>query len=268
MSSSLLYFSGTKSHVRTVFKLLLFLQDLDLWGLFRTKFKQLQDSEWGSSFHWTSSHHLPMWHQLQSAWSALLTFQCDLKWCCTGIYQSEGVIEAGKKLPIVDVGSAFYPNMVRSLRKIPSQWNQTQNIPTQPRTDSTPRSCSTTRAARTRWGSTGAGSPTWSPSTPSCPGRRWETSRSSSKSLDKHWLKDADKCQKVEINPNVKVTDCYGLHHLSTLKEERAPAIQKGFLFTCTCQVAASSSSLSSSFIIIINVIMQLLSLPPIPNFV
>ena len=34
-----------------------------------------------------------------------------------------------------------------------------------------------------------------------------------------------------------KVTDCYGLHHLSTLKEERAPAIQKGFLFTCKCQV-------------------------------
>ena len=50
-------------------------------------------------------------------------------------------------------------------------------------------------------------------------------------------FKDADKCQKIAINPNVKVTDCYGLHHLSTLKEERAPAIQKGFLFTCTCQV-------------------------------
>ena len=31
---------------------------------------------------------------------------------CLGIYQAEGVIEAGKKLPIVDVGSAFYPNMV------------------------------------------------------------------------------------------------------------------------------------------------------------
>ena len=30
----------------------------------------------------------------------------------SGIYQAEGVIEAGKKLPIVDVGSAFYPNMV------------------------------------------------------------------------------------------------------------------------------------------------------------
>merc|ERR1712039_214088 len=36
--------------------------------------------------------------------------------------------------------------------------------------------------------------------------------------------------------PGEEVTDCYGLHHLSTLKEERAPAIQKGFLFTCTCQ--------------------------------
>ena len=33
------------------------------------------------------------------------------------------MIEAGKKLPIVDVGSAFYPNMVRSLRKIHSQPN-------------------------------------------------------------------------------------------------------------------------------------------------
>ena len=43
---------------------------------------------------------------------------CSSKYCrhlsktFSGIYQAEGVIEAGKKLPIVDVGSAFYPNMV------------------------------------------------------------------------------------------------------------------------------------------------------------
>jgi len=39
-------------------------------------------------------------------------FQCGINYNQHGIYQAEGVIEAGKKLPIVDVGSAFYPNMV------------------------------------------------------------------------------------------------------------------------------------------------------------
>ena len=28
------------------------------------------------------------------------------------MYEAQGAIEAGKKLPLVDVGAAFYPNMV------------------------------------------------------------------------------------------------------------------------------------------------------------
>jgi len=106
----------------------------------------------------------------------LTIFQCGINYNQHGIYQSEGVIEAGKKLPIVDVGSAFYPNMVL--------FNH---------------SC--------------------------CPNTLRINRGRVSYMVAKH-----------TIMPGEEVTDCYGLHHLSTLKEERAPAIQKGFLFTCTCQ--------------------------------
>jgi len=106
----------------------------------------------------------------------LTIFQCGINYNQHGVYQAEGVIEAGKKLPIVDVGSAFYPNMVL--------FNH---------------SC--------------------------CPNTLRINRGRVSYMVAKH-----------TIMPGEEVTDCYGLHHLSTLKEERVPAIQKGFFFTCKCQ--------------------------------
>lgn len=42
----------------------------------------------------------------------LVTFQCGINYNQHGIYKAEGKIEAAKKLPVVDVGAAFYPTMV------------------------------------------------------------------------------------------------------------------------------------------------------------
>ena len=52
-----------------------------------------------------------------------------------GFYRADGAIEAGKKLPMVDVGAAFYPNMVgwstviiRVLRKLLQEIFRFENI--------------------------------------------------------------------------------------------------------------------------------------------
>jgi len=42
----------------------------------------------------------------------LFLFQCGTNYNQHGIYRAESVIEAGKKLPLEDVGAAFYPTMV------------------------------------------------------------------------------------------------------------------------------------------------------------
>jgi len=42
----------------------------------------------------------------------LFQFQCGITYNQHGVYEAQGAIEAGKKLPLVDVGAAFYPNMV------------------------------------------------------------------------------------------------------------------------------------------------------------
>ena len=105
----------------------------------------------------------------------LATFQCGINYNQHGIYQADGVIEAGKKLPISDVGSAFYPNMVL--------FNH---------------SC--------------------------CPNTLRINRGRASYMVAKH-----------TILPGEEVTDCYGLHHLASTRDERAPAIKSGFLFTCRC---------------------------------
>jgi len=42
----------------------------------------------------------------------LFQFNCGVTYNQHGVYEAQGAIEAGKKLPLVDVGAAFYPNMV------------------------------------------------------------------------------------------------------------------------------------------------------------
>jgi len=42
----------------------------------------------------------------------LFHFQCGITYNQHGVYEAQGAIAAGKKLPLVDVGAAFYPNMV------------------------------------------------------------------------------------------------------------------------------------------------------------
>lgn len=42
----------------------------------------------------------------------LFQFQCGITYNQHGVYETQGAIEAGKKLPLIDVGAAFYPNMV------------------------------------------------------------------------------------------------------------------------------------------------------------
>ena len=89
--------------------------------LFWTELEFFGKPHVGASFPWPAPHNLPVRDQLQSARSnpnlkdkMLIPRYFQHIWHkCLGIYQAEGVIEAGKKLPIVDVGSGFYPNMVR-----------------------------------------------------------------------------------------------------------------------------------------------------------
>jgi len=42
----------------------------------------------------------------------IFLFTCGINYNQHGIYEARGAIEAGKKLPLIDIGSAFYPNMV------------------------------------------------------------------------------------------------------------------------------------------------------------
>lgn len=43
------------------------------------------------------------------------------------------------------------------------------------------------------------------------------------------------------IKKGEEVTDCYGMHHLSNTKTERAPVIEKGFLFSCKCKACTEN---------------------------
>ena len=42
----------------------------------------------------------------------LFEFQLGINYNQHGVYRAEGRVEAGKKLPLVDVGAAFYPNIL------------------------------------------------------------------------------------------------------------------------------------------------------------
>ena len=39
-------------------------------------------------------------------------FLLNIKTALLGVYAADGKIEAGKKLPLTDVGASFYPNLV------------------------------------------------------------------------------------------------------------------------------------------------------------